>query len=130
MAIIYRLVQDRREASAYRGQWFARAVNMRTVETDELAALIERNCTVKRSDVLAVLTELGDVVRQQLASSHRVRLKGIGSFMAGIGNARGAATPADFGVGQVRELHLCFTPERDLLPQSTPLAPLPPNAPG
>ena len=63
MAIIYRLVRDERKNSPYKGKYFARAVNLGTIETDELARLIERNCSVKRSDVLAVLAELSDVHR-------------------------------------------------------------------
>ena len=84
MAIIYRLVRDERKNSPYKGKYFARAVNLGTIETDELARLIERNCSVKRSDVLAVLAELSDVIAQKLADSHRVRLAGIGSLMVGL----------------------------------------------
>ena len=57
MAIFYRLVRDERKDSPYKGMYFARAVNLGTIETDELARIIERNCSVKRSDVLAVLAE-------------------------------------------------------------------------
>lgn len=125
MAIIFRLVRDGREYSPYRGQWFARAVNLGTVETDALATIIERNCSMKRSDVLAVLTELGEVIRQQLASSHRVRLTGIGSFMAGIDNRCGCQDPQHFDPDNVKALHICFKPERDLLPADTGVMPLP-----
>lgn len=125
MAVIYRLVRDGRQSSPYRGQWFARAVNLGTVETEDVARIIERNCSVKRSDVLAVLTELGEVIRQELATSHRVRLTGLGSLMVGIDNARGAESPEAFSAKDIRGLHLCFKPERDLLPVDTETAPLP-----
>ena len=84
MTVFYRLRQDNQERSKHKGQWFAHAVNLGTIETDELARLIERNCSVKRSDVLAVLAELSDVIAQKLADSHRVRLAGIGSLMVGL----------------------------------------------
>ena len=82
MTVFYRLRQDNQERSKHKGQWFAHAVNLGTIETDELARLIERNCSVKRSDVLAVLAELSDVIAQKLADSHRVRLAGIGSTVS------------------------------------------------
>lgn len=114
MAIIYRLVRDGRKDSPTQGKWFARAVNLGTVETDELAAIIERNCSVKRSDVLAVLTELGEVIQQQLHDSHRVRLKGIGSLMVGITNHQGADSPETFRSKDIKGIHLCFKPEKEL----------------
>ena len=54
MTVFYKLRQDNQERSKYKGQWFAHTVNLGTIETDELARIIERNCSVKRSDVLAV----------------------------------------------------------------------------
>ena len=64
MAIFYRLVKDGRKDSPYKGDYFARTVNLGTIETDELASIIERNCSMKRSDVLAVLAELSDTIRR------------------------------------------------------------------
>ena len=74
MAIFYRLVRDERKDSPYKGMYFARAVNLGTIETDELARIIERNCSVKRSDVLAVLAELSDTIRLLLAQYHKLLL--------------------------------------------------------
>lgn len=125
MAIIYRLVRDGRKDSPTQGKWFARAVNLGTVETDELAAIIERNCSVKRSDVLAVLTELGEVIHQQLHDSHRVRLKGIGSLMVGITNHQGADSPETFRSKDIKGIHLCFKPEKELRMDGTGMLPLP-----
>ena len=125
MAIIYRLVRDGRQESPTRGKWFARAVNLGTVETDDLAAIIERNCSVKRSDVLAVLTELGEVIHQQLHDSHRVRLKGIGSLMVGITNRQGADSPEAFRPEHIKGLHLCFKPEKELRMDGADTVPLP-----
>jgi predicted histone-like DNA-binding protein len=125
MAIFYRLVCDGRKESPTQGKWFARAVNLGTVETDELARIIERNCSVKRSDVLAVLTELGEVIHQQLQDSHRVRLKGIGSLMAGITNRQGADSPEDFLPADIKGLHLCFKPEKEQALDGTDILPLP-----
>ena len=126
MAIMYRLCRDGRQASPTYGKWFARAVNLGTIETDELAPIIERNCSMKRSDVMAVLTELGEVVHQQLAHSHRVRLMGIGSLMAGIDNREGADSPEGYTLDLVKGVHLCFKPEPYQRLEDAELAPLPP----
>ena len=111
--MIYRLRQDNRRVSKYPGKWFAHAVNLRTVDTDEVARIIERNCSVKRSDVLAVITELGDVMRQLLSESHRVKLKGIGSFMTSI-----TGTPCDhpvkYGPKYIKGVKLNFKADKEM----------------
>ena len=125
MAIIYRLVRDERKNSPYKGKYFARAVNLGTIETDELARLIERNCSVKRSDVLAVLAELSDVIAQKLADSHRVRLAGIGSLMVGL-NGQPCSDPTQYNNTYITGLHLCFKPEKELRLTDADVLPLPP----
>jgi hypothetical protein len=125
MAIFYRLVRDGRKDSPYKGKYFARAVNLGTIETDELARIIERNCSVKRSDVLAVLAELSDTISQLLADSHRVRLAGIGSLMVGL-NGQPCSDPTEYDNSYVTGLHLCFKPEKELRLMDAEIAPLPP----
>ncbi len=125
MTVFYRLRQDNQERSKHKGQWFAHAVNLGTIETDELARIIERNCSVKRSDVLAVLAELSDVIAQKLADSHRVRLAGIGSLMVGL-NGQPCSDPTKYDASYVTGLHLCFKPEKELRLTDAEIAPLPP----
>ena len=124
MAIFYRLVKDGRKDSPYKGDYFARTVNLGTIETDELASIIERNCSMKRSDVLAVLAELSDTIRRLLADSHRVRLAGIGSLMVGL-NGRPCSDPTQYDNTYVTGLHLCFKPEKELRLGDADIAPLP-----
>ena len=125
MSVFYRLRQDNQERSRHRGQWFAHAVNLGTIETDELARIIERNCSVKRSDVLAVLAELSDIVPRLLADSYRVRLAGIGSLMVGL-NGRPCSDPRQYDNSYVKGLHLCFKPEKELRLTGADIEPLPP----
>ena len=125
MAIFYRLVRDERKDSPYKGKYFARAVNLGTIETDELARIIERNCSVKRSDVLAVLAELSDTIRLLLADSHRVRIAGIGSLMVGL-NGRPCSDPTKYTNDHITGLHLCFKPEKEQRLTDADVAPLPP----
>jgi predicted histone-like DNA-binding protein len=111
MAVFYRLQQDNRCNAQHRGYWYPKTVNLGTVGTDELATLIQRNCSVKRSDVKAVLTELAEVMQDKLQASHRVRLDGIGSFKIGF-SSRGAESPETFSAKKhVKSLHIIFTPE-------------------
>ena len=64
--ITYRVRQDNTSWSRYPKHFFAHSVNLRTVETSELAAIIQSNCSVKRSDVMAVLIELGETCTQRI----------------------------------------------------------------
>jgi len=115
MPIHYRLRQDNRMCSPYPGFWFAHSVNMGTIETEELARLVERNCSLKRSDIMAAMTELTDTIQQLLLDSHRVRIGGIGSLMVGI-HGRGAPTAYEFHPGEhILGLHLTFIPDAEFL---------------
>ncbi|MBR7049623.1 MAG: HU family DNA-binding protein, partial [Prevotella sp.] len=82
--IRYKLYQDNRKNSTTRGQWYGRAAVMGTTNLETLAARIQRNCTAKKSDVLAVLTELVEVMQDELQEGRRVKLDGFGSFKIGL----------------------------------------------
>ena len=55
MAVFYRLHQDQSTGTKRSGKWYARAVPTACIGTRQLAEIIQRNCTVKKSDVMAVL---------------------------------------------------------------------------
>ena len=77
-----------------------------------LAEIIQRNCTVKRSDVMAVLEELVEVMKDQMQDSKRVKLDGFGSFKIAM-QSKGAQTAAKFSVAEhVKGLRVLFLPER------------------
>ena len=82
--IRYKLYQDNRKNSTTRGQWYGRAAVMGVTNLETLAARIQRNCTAKKSDVLAVLTELVEVMQDELQEGRRVKLDGFGSFKIGL----------------------------------------------
>ena len=50
MAVKYKIYQSNRK-DAFKGKWYARAVHDGTVTTDDLADIMQDNCTVKRSDI-------------------------------------------------------------------------------
>ena len=109
--IRYKLYQDNRKNSTTRGQWYGRAAVMGTTNLETLAARIQRNCTAKKSDVLAVLTELVEVMQDELQEGHRVKLDGFGSFKIGL-STKGAETAKAFTpTKNVKGVHVLFQPE-------------------
>ena len=111
MAVFYRLYQDNRSNSTHPGEWYARAVHTGTVDIDGLAEEMQANCTVKRADIVAVLSELVETMQRHLQMSHRVKLDRLGTFKIGM-STKPAASPEEFTAGQnVKSMHILFQPE-------------------
>ena len=107
----YTLYQDNRKNSTTRGMWYGRAKMTGETGLNTLAQRIQRNCTVKRSDVMAVLTELVEVMQDELQAGHKVKLEGFGSFKIGL-NTKGAETAKAFTpTKNVKGVHVLFQPE-------------------
>ena len=66
------------------GKFYARAVHTTTIDSEQLAERIQRNCTVKKSDVYAVLIELAEVMKDELQNSNRVKIDNFGTFKINI----------------------------------------------
>ena len=111
MAVQYRLYQNNNSRSGQYQKWYARAVMIDTVDTNALAEQIEANCTVKRADVLAVVSELVVVMKQALQDSKRVKLDNFGSFKLGLTTSP-SDTAKDFTAAQnVKDVHVLFQPQ-------------------
>jgi predicted histone-like DNA-binding protein len=111
MAVFYRLSQVTAPKAKGYGKWYPRAVITQTVDTDALAEIMQRNCTVKKSDIVAVITELIETMQDQLQDSKRVKLIGFGSFKIGI-SGEGANKDDEFSAGKnIKDLHVLFQPE-------------------
>ena len=107
---IVRTFKDGRTDKA-NNKWFARAVNVGTAETDELAEAIAYSTTVTPADCRAVLKALGVAIRDMLRNSRAVKLDNIGTFKAGI-QCKGAESVAEFSVqSNVVGIHCNFVPE-------------------
>ena len=112
MSVFYRLHQDQSTGTKRSGKWYARAVPTAVINTRQLAEIVQRNCTVKRSDVVAVIEEMVEVMKDQMQDSKRVKLDGFGSFKIGI-QSKGAQTAGKFSVAEhVKGLRVVFMPER------------------
>lgn len=111
MSVYYRLQKDLRKTSKTAGQYFAHAVMVETVNTDQLATMMQANCTVKKSDIMAVLTELVPTMQDVLQTSRRVKLDGFGSFKIGL-RGTGSATVDEFNVTKnILGMRVNFQPE-------------------
>jgi predicted histone-like DNA-binding protein len=111
MSVLYRLSQVTSPKAKGYGKWYPRAVITQTVDTDALATIMQRNCTLKKADIVAVISELIETMADQLQDSKRVKLNGFGSFKIGI-RGEGADSAADFSISKnIKGLHVLFQPE-------------------
>ncbi len=111
MPVLYKLNKDNRKNSRTAGLYFARAIHVGVIDTEGLAKIMQANCTIKASDIKAVLTELVETMSTQLQNSMRVKLDGLGSFKIGI-RGIGSKTIDEYSVSKnVRGLRINFQPE-------------------
>ncbi len=114
MAINYVLQKCNNEKSDNYGQYVARVRTLGTTTTEEVAEKIQKNASVKRSDVKAVLDELADVLTEKLADGFTVKLDGLGTFSPRIRAKYQAVTdekPYDVEEN-VKNVGVLFRPER------------------
>jgi len=78
--LYYKMIQIKSSIEAMSGKWLARTIINGTLETADVAKLIQANCTVKYSDVIAVLKELQEVLTDKLQEGYSVHLDNIGYF--------------------------------------------------
>ena len=112
MAVYYNLLQNHNPKfkNAF-GKYYARAVHMETIGTRELAGIMQDNCTLKRSDIVATISELVDTMTRELQNGKRIRLDGLGTFKIGL-CSEGVSDPADFRPDRhVKSAHILFYPE-------------------
>ncbi len=111
MAIKYKLYQNKSKNSQFKDKWYALSVMTGTTDLNTIAERIERNCTAKKSDVLAVLTELVEVLRDELRSSRIVKINGLGSFRISI-KSKLADTKEAFSIAKnFKGFQVRFQPE-------------------
>ena len=110
MALNYKIYQSNTNNST-KGKFYARASHKETVGIKELAAVMQDNCTVKHSDIVAVLSELSEVMKQELQRGNRVRIDGLGIFKVNI-RSKGAKTAQEFSAAEnILGTRINFRPE-------------------
>ncbi|MCR4582756.1 MAG: HU family DNA-binding protein [Prevotella sp.] len=106
-------LQNKNDESTAYGKWFATAVyDQHFIETEELANYIQQQASVKRSDIKAVLDELGGAMKHYFELGQKVKLDGIGIFKVGFSSI-GAADKESCGAANITTRRVLFQPETE-----------------
>ena len=81
--ILFEKYKNNNQHSAGFGKYYGRVKMIETVEIEKIAKYMQESCTVKVSDVVAVLNELGPTIARILQESKRVRIPSLGCFKVG-----------------------------------------------
>ena len=110
MPIHYTLQQNNFKGKE-QGKWYAHAVKQGELTMDDIATQIESACSMRKSDVVAVLMELRDVMERGLKAGMVVNLEEMGKFYLSI-KSECVDAPKDFRVDKhVREIVCKYTPD-------------------
>ena len=94
-------------------KWFATAVyDQHFIETEQLADFIQTQASVKKSDIKAVLDELGSAMKHFFELGQKVKLDGIGIFKVGFSSI-GATIKDDCGAQNITTRRVLFQPETE-----------------
>ena len=103
--------QNKNTASKAYCKYFAQAIyDNHFVATEELADFIQRQASVKKSDIKAVLQELGEAFKHFFEMGQKIKLDGIGIFKVGFSSI-GVAKIEDCGAQTITTRRVLFQPE-------------------
>ena len=92
------------------GKWYVKPVySKKAIGTKELAEFIQTQATVKRSDCIAVLDELGSAFKHFFEMGQKVKLDNIGTFKVGC-SSEGATTEENCTPSLVKTSRVLFQP--------------------
>lgn len=111
LRVRYYKVQNNNQKSDQYGKWYGRTHMLGTVGLNELAEQIQNRCSMRESDVMAVLSELSDAMAQFLATGYQVRVPGLGIFHTTI-TTEPADTKEEFTDDNIKKLNVKFRAER------------------
>ena len=107
----YIKTQNKNNQSAAYGKYYAQAVyDTKFIETEELASFIQTQASVKKSDIIAVLQELGEAMKHFFELGQKIHLKGIGIFKVGF-SAIGVTKKEDCSAATITSRRVLFQPE-------------------
>ena len=109
----YIKMQNKNRDSAAFGKYFATAVyDKKFVDTDELASFIQQQASVKKSDIGAVLDELGEAMKHYFELGQKVSIKGLGIFKVGFSSI-GVTKAEDVSSATITDRRVLFQPETE-----------------
>lgn len=98
--------------SAY-GKYYATAVyDNHFIGTEQLAEFIQTQASVKKSDVRAVLDEMGSAMKHFFELGQKIKLDGIGIFKVGFSSI-GVSKLEDCGANTITTRRVLFQPETE-----------------
>ena len=109
----FKKIQNKNDESTAFGKWFATAVyDQHFIETEQLADFIQTQASVKKSDIKAVLDELGSAMKHFFELGQKVKLDGIGIFKVGFSSI-GTNKKEDCGAQNITTRRVLFQPETE-----------------
>ena len=109
----FKKLQNQNDDSTAYGKWFATAVyDQHFITTEELAEFIQTQASVKKSDIKAVLDELGGALKHFFELGQKVKLDGIGIFKVGFSSI-GTVEKDDCGAQNITTRRVLFQPETE-----------------
>ena len=103
--------QNKNSQSPAYGKYFATAVyDNHFIGTEELSDFIQRQASVKKSDIKAVLQELGEAFKHFFELGQKIKLDGIGIFKVGFSSI-GVMKLEDCGAQTITTRRVLFQPE-------------------
>ena len=103
--------QNKNSFSQAFGKYFAQAVyDNHFIGTEELSDFIQRQASVKKSDIKAVLQELGEAFKHFFEMGQKIKLDGIGIFKVGFSSI-GVNKLEDCGAQTITTRRVLFQPE-------------------
>ncbi len=103
--------QNKNSFSQAFGKYFAQAVyDNHFIGTEELSDFIQRQASVKKSDIKAVLQELGEAFKHFFEMGQKIKLDGIGIFKVGFSSI-GVTKLEDCGAQTITTRRVLFQPE-------------------
>ena len=91
--LLYYTYQDNRKNGT--SLWYGKCYHASTITLEQVAERIEQNCSMKKSDVLAYLTELIEAIDKTMKDGFKVSLGDLGTFQIGI-TSKGALTKKEY----------------------------------
>jgi len=109
----YIKTKNNNQYSSSYNRYYAQAVyDQKFIGTDELADFIQQQATVKRSDIKAVLDELGSAMKHYFELGQKIKLEGIGIFKVGF-SSLGVQKAEDCTAATITTRRVIFTPETE-----------------
>ena len=103
--------QNKNSFSQAYGKYFTQAVyDNHFIGTEELSDFIQRQASVKKSDIKAVLQELGEAFKHFFEMGQKIKLDGIGIFKVGFSSI-GVNKLEDCGAQTITTRRVLFQPE-------------------